>query len=691
MAGKKNKKPAKSPEPTPTGAGKPESDKTDPDYPAPDSRLKIARWEWIVLAIATLAGAQLRRLFFNSLTIEHFDEGVYASDIWFDADNNFQYPDRHLYAPPLLPELIEWMHIIFGPTTFAAFGVSCVFGCLTIPLIWWVGRRWFGPQAGLIAALLLATSDLQILYSRRALTEAMFCFWFLLGIYSGWESLHQVLREKIASRRSQLWAIAAGTAIGLCWLTKYNGWLPLAVLISGSVAFLIMSRSSAAIWKLVAGHLVLMAVIAGLFFGPYVWSLQEVGGYASVAANHKQYFVGFSGWWNSLVTQLATLGHFESYLSTAGFCTLPVVFISVFRMFRQDNSTTHHGENVGAEFWLLMAMVTGLVILSFVPLVFVSGLEGMIVLVLGVMICLGGFALLDFSRSGVHRTRNDGNTSGGELHSTQVNQKNWIPACAGMTGGGAETFSECNSLAFWLLAAWFFGLLIAIPLYTPYPRLMTPFLPAVFLGLGFVVQQLCHWVAGQNTEAVMPANHKVQSGAKFIVAVALLPPFLMITGMIVPNWSMAPQSLVGAGFNKGHEFNHCCWSLFRESLLEEKTSPRIIYVYGEPAVFYQLNAREMSDQTEALIGPVGNLDFAAPGIPPQPVPVFLVVGPHADKSPLFKEQWEKYGDHFELITEEKFTPSDFILLNDTPAWELRNPHNRDNFTQSLRLYKQKLK
>src|SRR5690606_22903414 len=29
-------------------------------------------------------------------------------------------------------------------------------------------------------------------------------------------------------------------------------------------------------------------------------------------------------------------------------------------------------------------------------------------------------------------------------------------------------------LAVWLLAAWFFGLLISIPFYTPYPRLLLP-------------------------------------------------------------------------------------------------------------------------------------------------------------------------------------------------------------------------
>ena len=105
----------------------------------------IARYElWAVVAI-TLLGAAVRFAFPSAMTIEHFDEGVYASNLLF-PDQDFHYPDRHLYAPSLVPALIEWSIILFGDKGIAPMLPSLLFGTLTIPLIWWVGRQWFGPD-----------------------------------------------------------------------------------------------------------------------------------------------------------------------------------------------------------------------------------------------------------------------------------------------------------------------------------------------------------------------------------------------------------------------------------------------------------------------------------------------------------------------------------------------------------------
>ena len=52
-------------------------------------------------------GVALRFAFVGRLAIEHFDEGVYASNVWFDGSDGFGYPQVGLYAPPLLPLTIE--------------------------------------------------------------------------------------------------------------------------------------------------------------------------------------------------------------------------------------------------------------------------------------------------------------------------------------------------------------------------------------------------------------------------------------------------------------------------------------------------------------------------------------------------------------------------------------------------------
>ena len=71
-----------------------------------------ARAELLCLAGAILLGAILRLAYPGRMAIEHFDEGVYASNFWFGAEEGYEYPARHLYAPPLLPAAIEWTMIL---------------------------------------------------------------------------------------------------------------------------------------------------------------------------------------------------------------------------------------------------------------------------------------------------------------------------------------------------------------------------------------------------------------------------------------------------------------------------------------------------------------------------------------------------------------------------------------------------
>ena len=65
------------------------------------------RHEWGVLLAICLLGIGLRFWRFDKLSIEHFDEGVYAGNLYAVLDQNC-YPQRHLYAPPLFPMLCEF-------------------------------------------------------------------------------------------------------------------------------------------------------------------------------------------------------------------------------------------------------------------------------------------------------------------------------------------------------------------------------------------------------------------------------------------------------------------------------------------------------------------------------------------------------------------------------------------------------
>src|SRR4029077_9040623 len=158
------------------------------DQPA-ESTSSPGRAEVLLVVLVELAALGLRCLNPSRLAVEQFDEGVYASNLFFhDKAGIGHYPDQRLYAPPLLPFLIECSMIMFGTSSVAAMAVNIAAGTLTVPLIWWVGRRWFGPTAGLTAATLAAFNDPHIFFSRTALTDVLLCFFLVCAVYF----IHQV-------------------------------------------------------------------------------------------------------------------------------------------------------------------------------------------------------------------------------------------------------------------------------------------------------------------------------------------------------------------------------------------------------------------------------------------------------------------------------------------------------------------
>ncbi len=263
------------------------SDDTPSDSESSNSAL--TRNELLAALVLFLIGIAVRVAFPSAMAVEHFDEGVYASNLWC-PDSGFQYPDRHLYAPSLLPALIEWSLMLFGPTRWAPMVPSLVFGSLTVPLIWWVARNWFGPAAGLSTAALAALSDYHILFSRSALTDVTLGFWLLLAVYFFEQAFHTLNPAR---------AVIAGVVTGLAWWTKYNGWLPLAISLSGLLAWsLFASREERQLGR----RLILWGLAAATalaVWSPFWWSLPQ--GYSQVATNHRQYVVGFAGWWEGFV------------------------------------------------------------------------------------------------------------------------------------------------------------------------------------------------------------------------------------------------------------------------------------------------------------------------------------------------------------------------------------------------------
>lgn len=376
-----------------------------------------------------MIGIGLRVARFDKLAIEHFDEGVYASNVYAEQLAPLMgtdvYPSRHLYAPPLFPWLCE-IAVRLGGTPDAAIWVNLLFGSLMIPLVWYVARDQLGSVAAIVAAGLCATSDYHIFFSRSALTDISLGFWLLLAVW--------LAARGIQTGRG-LELIGAGVAAALAWWTKYNGWLAVLIPLGGAGLVWGMDRlmrarveepgASALPLTSALGRWSVIAVVAALLWSPVLYDLQSVGGYGSVAANHKTYLVGIAGWWNGVRMHMGYLGLITSVIGVGG-----VVLVLA-----------------------ILARCRGAI----------SGKAA--ITLLGMMFALA------FTGAGV--------TWGcGALLAIVLIANAW------------NTASSESRLIWAILIVWWLGLSLTTPLYRPYARLSLPWLVASWLLVGVACERL---------------------------------------------------------------------------------------------------------------------------------------------------------------------------------------------------------
>src|SRR5262245_16304387 len=201
---------------------------------------KMSGHETTWLVMLTLAAGLLRWLHLEQSSLSHFDEGVYA--LWGLAGD---YPSKEFFAPPLFPWLIRAISVVMGPSDLVPQLLSALFGAATVPAVWWISRRCFGPTAAVASASMATFSGLHIAFSRLALTDSTFTFWFVLsvgliaqalgincqsngGSQNGADS-STTTRGTGNDRSAWVFAIAAGVSAGAALNTKYNGLLVLAI------------------------------------------------------------------------------------------------------------------------------------------------------------------------------------------------------------------------------------------------------------------------------------------------------------------------------------------------------------------------------------------------------------------------------------------------------------------------------
>ncbi|MFQ5730741.1 MAG: ArnT family glycosyltransferase [Planctomycetaceae bacterium] len=619
---------------------------------------RLALRELAAVGAVLVFGAILRCYHPERMAVEHFDEGVYASNVW-SSPPDYRYPNQQFYAPPLFPALVELaMRLppdLPGPPRPMLVGL--VAGSLTILAVWWLGRCWFGPVAGVTAATLCAFSDVHLVYSRSALTDPLLCLWLVLamvGIGEGHRRLNRV------------WLFAGGVMTGLAWWTKYNGWLPLAIQLSGLTAWLIFGGREArrrSSWH--AGGVVVTAVTAVAVIFPMFLDLE--GGYAAVAANHRGYLVGLSGWGESLSRQWGAHRHFDGTLAVFG-VAYTVLLTAALCVGRREGRLAWvglpgDGTSPGGSFVLgwIAIVAAALPVCGFVAWTGTSAaFAGLTTLALAVGL-FGAFRSIG-------------------------------PSSAEAEDSANEPLSRAR-LPFWLLAAWFAGLFLATPMYRAYPRLTLPWLVSAWIGAG----ACCDWFLRRQVRS--PGFLKSR-GSRW-------PLLLSVVGVaagcaLLLQFSEQLRSGRIAGWQDRRGLRMMADEIVNRSIADvreplpglspdgERTPQLVFYVYGEPGLYYHLSAKAQTSLPAFAVSAVQDLNLKPATLKGQDgeLPTFLISGPHAHRSGQFQQQWTKDAARYRKVGDDiPYPASDLVLLNEFPASVVRSGDRRGKL--KVRVYRVK--
>jgi hypothetical protein len=191
-----------------------------------------------------------------------------------------------------------------------------------------------------------------------------------------------------------------------------------------------------------------------------------------------------------------------------------------------------------------------------------------------------------------------------------------------------------------LLAVWFGGLLVVTPLYSPYVRLTLPWLIAAAIGAALnLAAPLADWE--------VPEMVRWSEKWRFVAIASVL------GGVCLVPWLFFRRDFDFGWPLEGREVQRIA-RLIHE---ERAEAVRVVYVFGEPAMYFQLRAA-----AEELVAPVENVPERAREIEGRAVPTFLVAGPHAMRDPSFVEQLGRAAK-WKLIKEWRYRPSVLVWLD----------------------------
>lgn len=221
---------------------------------------------WLLLCVLTVFGLIIRVAWLEtSPSIMAGDEAQFAQEAAALKDHyDWRYNPFQLgiwHHPRLYHVLIGVAIDVVGQNVAAVRLPAAIFGALTIPAVYLMGRRMFGVWIGWIAALLMTTFPVQLQFSRTGMDMTGDPFFAALAF----AFLIHALREN-----GLFEAALAGVTLGLSQYFYFAG--RIAIVLIGVYVVLALLRDWRAMWRRIE-VLAVAAVLVVVVAGPNVYAM----------------------------------------------------------------------------------------------------------------------------------------------------------------------------------------------------------------------------------------------------------------------------------------------------------------------------------------------------------------------------------------------------------------------------------
>jgi hypothetical protein len=211
-------------------------------------------------------------------------------------------------------------------------------------------------------------------------------------------------------------------------------------------------------------------------------------------------------------------------------------------------------------------------------------------------------------------------------------------------------------IGFAIVFAWWGGMLVATPFYTPYPRLVLPGLAAAWLAAALYWDDSVRLNEQQEAQRTGSLSGCIFFGIAFVCVP-------LGAALLLPH----PDHLEQTGDRRGLIY-------IAQQIRRTDTTgqPRAIYVLGEPAILFQLRTAG-----EQLVVPLQEVPADPATADGRPIPTFLIAGPHTQRQPDFQRQIAAAQDRWILDREFDYQPSPIVWL------DLNDPRRSPKETATL--------